>query len=156
MRKVIIENGKSSLYDTATAKPVGEWEAGGRGPRDWHWCHEVLYRTKAGKYFVHGEGGGLSPYMKPSPDGMKGPGERIVPYTLEAAKKWASEHMDGDAWEREFGAVGDEEASVAVKVPPAVRRAMEREREETGRDFRSIAASALRARYGMGEEGVTT
>ena len=34
-----------------------------------------------------------------------GGGEDIIPFTLYQAKCWAMEHMDGDAYEAEFGEV---------------------------------------------------
>lgn len=36
---------------------------------------------------------------------LGGGGEDIIPFTLYQAKCWAMEHMDGDAYEAEFGEV---------------------------------------------------
>ena len=51
MKKVI--NG--ALYDTKTAKLLGEDSYS--NPGDFHYWTEQLYRTKSGKYFLHGTDG---------------------------------------------------------------------------------------------------
>ena len=56
MKKVI--NG--ALYDTSTAKLLGEDSYSNPGDFQ-HWV-ETLYRTKSGKYFLHGKGGAMTKY----------------------------------------------------------------------------------------------
>ena len=43
----------------------------------------------------------------PTQDLIPGEAEVIIPYTLGEAQKWAMEHMDGDAYEAEFGEVDE-------------------------------------------------
>ena len=50
MKKVI----NSTLYNTETARKLGNWDNGRYG--SFGYCKETLYRTKSGKYFIHGEG----------------------------------------------------------------------------------------------------
>lgn len=54
---------------------------------------------------VMAKGGPLSVYRTYSGPNSWGGGEVIIPYTLGEAQKWAMEHMDGDAYEAEFGVV---------------------------------------------------
>lgn len=59
MRKII--NG--ARYDTDTAKKLGHWESG-EDCREFSYYEESLYRTKAGKYFIHGAGNAASTPMQ--------------------------------------------------------------------------------------------
>ena len=95
MKKVI----EGALYNTATAKEIGSWHNGSRG---FNWCKETLYRTKAGKYFLDGEGGANSKYSSQSGNTWYD-GERIIPVTPSAAAIWAEEHLDADEYTAEFG-----------------------------------------------------
>ena len=53
----------------------------------------------------YAQGGPLSDYRTYSSPTSWGGGEDIIPFTLYQAKCWAMEHMDGDAYEAEFGEV---------------------------------------------------
>ena len=57
MKKVI----DGALYNTDTAQMMGDWD-NGLYANDFGFCRERLYRTKSGKYFLHGEGGANSRY----------------------------------------------------------------------------------------------
>lgn len=102
MKKII--NGKK--YDTATARLVGKWLYG-NGKRDFYLRHEKLFCKKNGEYFLYAKGGPLSVYRTYSGSNSWGGGEVVIPYTLREAQKWAMEHMDGDAYEAEFGEVDE-------------------------------------------------
>mgnify|MGYP000963290162 CR=1 FL=1 len=56
MKRVI--DGK--IYDTATATCIGETEFGTSG--DHKYCHEALFKTSRGRYFLEYHGGPLSRY----------------------------------------------------------------------------------------------
>jgi len=56
MKKII----KGSLYNTDTAKFLGCIEPAGQNTNDLNFFRETLYRTKSGKYFLHGEGHGVN------------------------------------------------------------------------------------------------
>ena len=62
MKKII--NGK--VYDTASAKLVGEWDNGRYG-RDFGRCAEELYQKRTGEFFLHGSGGASISSSIPAP-----------------------------------------------------------------------------------------
>lgn len=86
MRKII--DGK--LYNTETSEYLGSNQEYFRS--DFRYYSEELYRTKKGKYFLAGEGNGLSKYSKKYDDGW-GPGEAIILLTEEEAKEWVENHL---------------------------------------------------------------
>ena len=100
MTKKII-NGKK--YDVETARLVDRWTYG--NPSDFYYQDEMLLCKTAGEYFLYAQGEPLSDYRTYSSPTSWGGGEDIVPFTLYQAKCWAMEHMDGDAYEAEFGEV---------------------------------------------------
>ena len=99
MKKII--NGK--LYNTETAKEVGQYWNGYGGGDFYHIC-ETLYLKKTGEYFLHGEGGAMTHYREACAGGWTG-SSVITPYTEEEAKEWAVEHMDADDYMELFGEV---------------------------------------------------
>ena len=105
MKKII--NG--SRYNTETAQRLGTHETG--LPGDINHRGQDLYRTKAGKYFIHNYGNGF-----PLPDGFWGWGEEITPITEDSARQWAEQYLDGDAYEAAFGEVV-EDARLNVLLP---------------------------------------
>ena len=100
MKKII--NGK--LYDTATAKAVANWW-NGYSMRDFNFCEETLYKKKTGEFFLHGNGGALSPYTKSCGQNCWSGAEEIIPMTIDEAKEWAEEHIDADEYIEIFGEV---------------------------------------------------
>ena len=98
MKKVI----KGSRYDTETAKEIGSVEPMGSDTRSFNYYCESLYRTKAGKYFLHGEGHANSRYGEWQGN-TGGWGKTIRPYTFAEAREWAEENLTADAYEAEFG-----------------------------------------------------
>ena len=105
MKKII----KSKLYDTETAKLVGEW-GNGLGRSDFRHCEETLYQKKTGEFFLHGVGGPLSQYGRVYNDGSgREGGEKIVPLTIDEAKEWAEEKLDADEYQAIFGEISEED-----------------------------------------------
>lgn len=102
MNKVI--NGKR--YNTESAEKVGEWDNGIYG-RDFNRCSETLYRKRSGEFFLHGEGGALSKYRTYAGENNWGDGEEIMPMTDAEAREWAEEKLNGDEYEKIFGAVDE-------------------------------------------------
>ena len=79
-------------YDTETATGMASWN-NGCGGGDFHQCKETLYRTKSGRYFVHGDGGALSRWASSFEGGRShGPGEGIIALTPQEALLWLEEH----------------------------------------------------------------
>lgn len=134
MKKII--NG--SRYDTETAKRLGRWESG-TDIRDLLHYSETLYRTKSGKYFLHGEGGHGTTY------GNSQNGEQIIPIAEDAAKAWAEEHMDGDDYEATFGAVGDDITQVAAYLNSSLLNKLDAYKVEHNMSRNEIIIAALRA-----------
>lgn len=134
MKKII--NG--SRYDTETAKRLGWWESG-PDIRDLFYCSETLYRTKSGKYFLHGEGGPGTAY------GNRPNGEQIIPIAEDAAKAWAEEHMSGDDYEVAFGAVDDDITQVAAYLNSSLLNKLDAYKAEHNMSRNEIIIAALRA-----------
>lgn len=103
MKKII--TGK--LYDTATAKLVGEW-GNGITQSDFRFFEEELYLKKTGEYFLYGKGGPMSPYCISYGDERTW-GEKIVPLTVDEAKAWAEEKLDADEYQAIFGEISEED-----------------------------------------------
>lgn len=127
MKKII--GGK--MYNTDTATMVGEHTES--YPGEFDWVCETLYRKKTGEYFIHGEGHAASRYAEPAALGGWAPGERIMPYSYEQARKWAEENLDADEYQAEFGEVFEDESqvqlscTVSAQAMTLIRRAAQRE-----------------------------
>lgn len=135
MKKII--NGK--VYDTDTAKGVGEW-SDGQSWRDFSHVEETLYRKKTGEFFLHGFGGPATRYAQATGSNSWTGGERIMPLTFQEARKWAEEHLDADEYEAIFGEVVEDESRVTVtySISAATAETIRRRAAELG-----ISASAL-------------
>lgn len=101
MKKII--NGK--MYNTETAKLVGEWDNGRYG--DFGHCAESLYQKKTGEFFLYGEGGPMTKYSVYCGSNSCRGGEMITPLTDKAAKAWSENHITADEYEAIFGEVDE-------------------------------------------------
>ena len=140
MKKII--NG--SLYNTETARNLSSW-ANGLTPNDFGYCSETLYRTKSGKYFIHGEGGPQSTYGEWHGN-TGGWGEEIRPYTPSEAREWAEEKLTADEYAELFGE--PEEASdtreiLNISIPADLKAKLERMRSETNKSISQIIADLV-------------
>lgn len=133
MKKII--NG--SRYNTETAQRLGTHETGLHG--DINHRGQELYRTKAGKYFIYLYGNGF-----PKPDGWWGWGEEITPISEDAARQWAKQHLDGDAYEAAFGEV-EEDARLNVLLPQELLDKLDARSAADGANRSEIVRAALRA-----------
>jgi hypothetical protein len=137
MKKII--NG--AKYDTATAKELGNWD-NNELYGDFKYCEETLYRTKSGKYFLHGEGGAMSIYSESCGNNSRSGGEEIIPMSREAAMEWAGERLDGEEYEAIFGeveeAADDAKEQMNVFVSPKLKQALWKIAEE-----RKLSLSAV-------------
>lgn len=118
MRKII--NG--SRYSTDTAKKIAHWESDQDYTGFTH-CEETLYRTKAGKWFIHGTGNSATVYAARRSDGWTAPGEQIVPLSDEVAQNWAIERLGEKQRDAIFGTgsegANDVQATIYVPGPLA-------------------------------------
>ena len=136
MKKVI--NG--ALYNTETARLIGTYSNGGTW-RDFSHFEENLYRTKAGKYFLHGEGGPMTKYAKSVGNNEWSGGEHIEPLTPAAAREWAEEHLTAEEYIKEFGEpeeAADGREAINISVPAEIKRKLERLKSETGKSISQI------------------
>jgi hypothetical protein len=136
MKKII--NG--SLYNTETAKCIGAWEPNGYDQQDFNYLRERLYKTRAGKYFLHGEGHGNSRYGEWHGN-TGGWGEQIRPYTPQEARQWAEEHLNADDYAAEFGEpaeASDGRVTLNLTVPPEIKARLEKLKSETGKSISQL------------------
>ena len=142
MKKII--NG--AKYDTTTAKRLGIWE-NGYSRSDFNYCSEDLYQTKSGKYFLHGEGGPMSKYSQSCGNNSWTGGQHIEPLTPAAAREWAEEHLDADAYCALFGEpeeASDGREALTLTLPSDIKRALENMRAETGKSISQIVTDMVR------------
>lgn len=130
MKKVI----RGHVYSTDTARKLANYSHG--EPADFDHIEEALYRTKAGTYFLHGQGGPLTKYAAESVAGSA-PGEKIIPLTEEQAKAWATGTLGESECNRIFG-IAQETAILSVRVSKEFFRAfnsMKAEKDMTAREL---------------------
>lgn len=110
MKKII----KNKVYDTATAKKLGEWY------KNWdnslYRVTEELYQKRTGEFFLYGCGGPGSKYGVSSGNGNWSSGEEIIPMSYEAAQEWAEKYLDGEEYEAIFGEVVEDDTKTMVAV----------------------------------------
>ena len=86
MQKVI----NRKLYNTETATLIASWsndsEAG-----DPHYCHEELYKTMRGNFFLYGEGGAQTHWGNTNGK-IIWEGDGIDPIDQEEAEQWINDH----------------------------------------------------------------
>ena len=135
MKKVL--DGK--VYDTETAKLIGKKIERSNGKLIGWEVNEWLYLTKSGNYFIHGCGGELSDYCVYK-NGVVRSGEKIKPVTLEQAKHWGEENLDGSAFISEFGEPEepDEKSRVTLYLKESSRQTLQHEKVTTGKSISAI------------------
>jgi len=138
MKKVI----KNSVYDTETATFLGEFKSG-LPVNDFGYFTETLYRTRSGKYFLYGEGGGNSRYGEWHGNNG-GPGEKIMSMTYNEASEWAQKNLDGDDYIKIFGDPEDgESVQVLIKLSTTARNKLDKMKAEKGESFSAIIESLI-------------
>lgn len=134
MKKVI----SGVLCDTDTAKMLGEYEHDCKS--SFHWYTERLYRTKSGKYFLHGEGHAASPYAKKVAQSEWAPGEAIKLLPPEAARQWAEDHLDAGEY---IAAFGEPEEMASVLIAEGTKDKLVALKRKTGKDIDRLIAEAI-------------
>lgn len=87
---------------------VGNWISGSKEEDNYR--DETLYCKKNGEYFLDDKGGMCSDYHTAfwiDYDCEHGDWEELIPFSKEEAQEWVMMHMDGDAYEAEFGEVDE-------------------------------------------------
>ena len=120
------------VYDTETAKAMGNWQRGLSSDKGY--ISETLYLQKTGEYFLHGEGGSRSRYAQRTAPNTWGYGERIIPMDQEEAHAWAENHLTENAYDKVFGANAQDEVltPVLVRLKPAVAEKLASAAREQG------------------------
>lgn len=134
MKKVI----KGRVYDTDKAKLIGEISFGSYGDATYE--AEELYVNKAGAYFLYGHGGALSKFGKAIAVGSISGSSLIKPLTLEEAKEWTEENLDGDTYEETFGEIEEteERSPLKINLSSSCIRKLELLRSETGKSISQL------------------
>lgn len=140
MKKII--DGRK--YDTATAREVGDWQ-NMDDVSDLRFICETLYRKKTGEYFLHGEGGAMTPYAEALGNNEWCGGETIAPMTYEAAREWAKERLGADEFESEFGEVAESDgtATITLSVSAGARSKLQRMSSQTGKTQSAIVEGLI-------------
>lgn len=138
MKKVI----KGRVYCTDTAKELGYWY-NTANMSDLAWASETLYKTKSGQYFLHCEGGPMSRYgWQFGNEG--GYGEKIEVLSIDQAKTWAEERLNGDEYEEIFGVIEEGEGErVTVSVDANIKQKLDELQSKTGKSLSDVIAMLL-------------
>ena len=138
MKKII----KGSVFDTSTAKHLGGCSY--LKPGDFSYYSENLYKTRSGKYFIHGSGGSASPYSKKVSQNEWEAGETIFAVSLEGAKEWAEENLDCDLYIEIFGAPSEVEQKIMTfSLDTNVESLLRAEQEKTGKNLSDIVSELV-------------
>lgn len=152
MKKVI----DGRLYNTESARELASWEPNPYRS-DFSWFCETLYRTKTGRYFLHGEGGPASRYSRTVGQNEWCGGEKIVPlgdgesdYGESRAMAWVEEHCSGDVYEDIFGKIDEEESDgegrqLNVRLTGRDWDRLREIKEQTGKSYTEIVHDMIRA-----------
>lgn len=143
MKKVI--DGKR--YDTDTAILMGSDKYSNF--KDFtHWTEE-LYRKRNGEYFLYGEGGPMTKYAQTAGQNEWSGGEKIMPLTPDAARKWAEEHLSVEKYEAIFGAIEEDNSKMvwSVSISPAVVESVKRFAGEKSMKLSEVVETALTAYF---------
>ena len=141
MKKII--NGK--VYDTDTARKLGSYE-NMADYRNFHYFCEALYQKRTGEYFLHGEGGPMTQYARTIDQNSWSGGEKIMPMSVEAARKWAEEHLDADDYAEAFGMPDEDDTeltTLCIQIPAILAVTIKRMAAEQGTSLRAVVTGIL-------------
>jgi len=77
------------VYDTEKAERIADYEYS--DSEDFFYVREVLYKTKNGRYFLYGEGGSKTDYLKKVGLDNFSSGSMIIPYVIDEILSWAED-----------------------------------------------------------------
>lgn len=141
MKKII--GGK--LYNTDTARLVGEWSNAGDW-RDFGHMEEALYQKKTGEFFLHGEGGPASKYAEQTGQNSWTGGEKIIPLSYETARQWAEDHLTAEQYQATFGEVveDDSRTTLLLSLPVATVKKIKRNAAQAGLTVSAYVESKIK------------
>lgn len=138
MKKTI----KGSVFDTTTAKHLGGYSY--LKPGDFSYFSEDLYKTRSGKYFIHGAGGSASVYAEQVSQNEWNAGETIFAVSLERAKEWAEENLDCDLYIEIFGVPSEVEQKIMTfSLNTNVEFLLRAEQEKTGKSISAVVSEII-------------
>lgn len=139
MRKII----NNKVYDTETANYIGSWDNGYPG-NDFNALSKELFRKKTGEYFLYMRGGAFTECAV-SDGNMTCGGEKIVPLSIEQARKFAFEFLDSDVALAEFEPASDDESKqcVSFMLPTSVMENIRLISRNSSRRISDVVAEAL-------------
>ena len=139
MKKII----NNKVYDTETANYIGSWDNGYPG-NDFSYLSKSLYRKKTGEYFLYMEGGAFTECAE-SDGNMTCGGEKIVPLSIEQARKFAFEYLEPYVALAEFEPVPEDETKqgVSFTLPTAIMENIRLYARSSGRKINEVVADAL-------------
>lgn len=140
MKKAI--NGRQ--YDTETAKLIAEYTSE-YGMSDERGYQEKLYQKRTGEYFLACRGNAMSKYALYYAELIK-PGERIIPLSVEEARKWAETCMDEAAYEKNFGKIAKDDSKkiVSMSLTREAIQLLARMARDTGKSRSSIVDELIK------------
>lgn len=149
MRKII----KGQSYNTKRARLIGEHDNGHHNWGKPAWCHETLYRSLEGAYFLYGEGGAESRYACVA-NGETVAGKTIIPLSENEAREWAETSLPADRYEAVFGVAEETSESKIDREQVKLMLACEtiallrRMSKETGVPVARMVDKAVMKQYG--------
>ena len=138
MKKII--NGKR--YDTKTAELMGK-----RNDSSDSRFLEALYRKKTGEFFLYGKGGPNSKYGWWHGN-TRGPGEEIIPLTVEKAREWAKEYLCNGGYESIFVVAEEgetEKAHIGAWIDHGLKNRIDILRETQGHTIKDVVKAGVEA-----------
>nr|WP_072537090.1 hypothetical protein [Anaerococcus mediterraneensis] len=137
MKRII--NGKR--YDTDTAQFIKTYSSD-LSISDFRYYDESLYLKKTGEFFLYATGNGSSKYASKYGD-LRGPGEKIVPLTLDEAKAWVEKIEDPDLYEELFEVEEEGNIAFSLLLPENLYKKLDDKSMEDGITKKDIVVKAL-------------
>ena len=94
-------------YDTEKATKIGSYSSDHFTIDFEHWEATLYISPRKAKYFLHGIGGPMSRYGRPSGNAWVS-GEKLEPLTVEEAMRWAEEYLEPEEMDKGFGHLVEE------------------------------------------------
>lgn len=137
MKRII--NGKR--YDTDTAQFIKTYSSG-LSISDFRYYDESLYLKKTGEFFLYATGNGASEYAGKYGD-LRGPGEKIVPLTLDEARAWVEKIEDPDLYEELFDVEEESNIAFSLLLPENLYKMLDDKSVEDGITKKDVVVKAL-------------
>lgn len=125
-----------ALYDTTTAKHLGEWQSGPNSASP-DYCVLALYQKGNGEFFLTCSGEGAKNYVYHIFDGFTGRVKSIIPLSPEDAAAWAEDYLSAEEYIATFGKVSEDNGYVStyLLLPIEVTVKAHKAAAASGKDF---------------------